>query len=113
MLREFAKRPIMANIQYPEDFKGKWVVASQIVLPAQASNVVHEAEILRVLETLLEPTLGLQVEVTDAVNRVLTGQVEGRYKIPKRGFEKFMETYKEVKPVLDFVINVLKEISGK
>ena len=108
MLSEFAKRPIQVIFRDSEDdFKSKWVVASQIAVPAGASNVVHEAE-LRGLESLIAPTVSLHVEVTDAVNRVVTGQITGRYKFPKSGFEKFKEAYDKVEPYLGLLVDALK-----
>jgi hypothetical protein len=74
-------------------------------VPARASNVIQEAE-LRSLQSLIVPTLSLHVEATDAVTRVATGQVKGRYKFPKSGFDKFLETYDKVAPYLSFVKDV-------
>ena len=110
-LGEITKRPLLVMFQDPEDnFKRKWVVATQILVQPGASNVISETE-LNGLESLILPTLGLYVEATDAVSRVGSGLIQGRYKFPKSGFEKFMEKYKKVQPYLDEIGGTLRDMN--
>jgi hypothetical protein len=104
---EIWRRPILVSVQDPDDGRTKWMVGRQVTVPPGLRNEILEVE-LQGLNSLMAPTLQLQVEAEDAMMRVGSGFMSGEFKLPKTKLEKFNEKYSEVLEMLGVVLDGLQ-----
>lgn len=116
---EAAKRPVLVTVKDLETGQPRWMVATQVAVPANAPNARMTQAELEAAQSLIMPTLQLQAQAKDAGERVTNAFIRKEFEAPQGKFweafdkyQKFHEDHETAFQILDAVIDALKSAGG-